>query len=69
MPLVPESDSKPIAKLRVLHIISSLGDGGAEGVLYRLCCQTQKPKTQLVDLLIKVNNVQFIKQWVIVSIV
>ena len=60
MPLVPESDSKPIAKLRVLHIISSLGDGGAEGVLYRLCCQSADAEHTVVS---------FLKQWVIVSIV
>ena len=51
MPLVPESDSKPIAKLRVLHIISSLGDGGAEGVLYRLCCQSADAEHTVVSFL------------------
>ena len=29
-------------KKKILHIINSLGDGGAEGVMYRLIINTKK---------------------------
>ena len=31
-----------MSKKKIIHIITSLGDGGAEGVLYRLICETKK---------------------------
>lgn len=36
--------------MHVLHIITSLYDGGAEGVLYRLCCNDKNNKHIIVSL-------------------
>ena len=37
--------------MKILHIITSLGDGGAEGVLYRLCCNDFKNEHVVVSLI------------------
>ena len=36
--------------MKVLHIISGLGDGGAEGVLYRLCTSSPSIQHYVVSL-------------------
>ena len=36
--------------MRILHVITSLYDGGAEGVLFRLCCYDKKNKHIIVSL-------------------
>ena len=40
-------------KKKVLHVITSLGDGGAEGVLYRLICKT---KNEILHEVIVLSN-------------
>ncbi len=37
--------------MKILHIITSLGDGGAEGVLYRICCNDFKNEHVVVSLI------------------
>ena len=37
--------------MKILHIITSLGDGGAEGVLYKLCCNDFKNEHVVVSLI------------------
>ena len=36
--------------MKVLHIITSLLDGGAEGVLYRICCYDKGNEHLVVSL-------------------
>lgn len=38
-------------KKTILHIISGLGDGGAEGVLYRLCCNDSANQHTVISFL------------------
>ncbi|EJL6710041.1 glycosyltransferase [Vibrio cholerae] len=39
-----------VNKKKVLHIITGLGDGGAEGVLYRLCKNSKNFKHEVISL-------------------
>ena len=36
--------------MKIIHIITTLLDGGAEGVLYRLCCYDQKNEHVVISL-------------------
>ena len=45
-----------LKKKKILHIITSLGDGGAEGVLYRLISETNKIVHHEVIVLSKDNK-------------